>query len=328
MRARPVQFAVVREDPAIEAEIVRRLGVRRALLIASGGCTALSLMVWFPSLELTLVDPNAAQLDLVRRKLDLLPPVDAASRRRQFNIGTADPAGLNACGNFESLFGCLRHFLHEFVAHPEELAGAFATAHGPAELLASLGRSPYWPVAFALHFHDDLLNAMFSKAATQHAPPASYPAYFRQAFEHGLGRPDAMDNYFLHHVFLGHYVDRAGALPAYLEGTFPVRDRPEMLQGGVADVPDLGEFDLVSLSNIFDWMPESEVAALARHLTARMRPGAAVLYRQLNHAKDFTPFFGDGWRREESWAADLLARDRSLFYARLVVLIQRQGVVP
>jgi len=101
MRARSVQFAVVREDPAIEADVIRRLDVRRALLIASGGCTALSLMVSFPRLDLTLVDRNAAQLDLVRRKLDILPSVDAASRRRQFNIGTADPTGLNACGNFQ-----------------------------------------------------------------------------------------------------------------------------------------------------------------------------------------------------------------------------------
>ena len=58
-------------------------------------------------------------------------------------------------------------------------------------------RHRYWPVAFELFFSDQLLNAMFGAAATQHAPPGSYSAYFRGAIEAGLCRPDAAQNYFL-----------------------------------------------------------------------------------------------------------------------------------
>jgi hypothetical protein len=48
MRDNPVQFAFVREDPEIEASLVRRDHSGSALLIASGGCTALSLQALFP----------------------------------------------------------------------------------------------------------------------------------------------------------------------------------------------------------------------------------------------------------------------------------------
>ena len=39
-----LKFAVVREDSALEAELVRRAGARRVLVVASGGCTALNLL--------------------------------------------------------------------------------------------------------------------------------------------------------------------------------------------------------------------------------------------------------------------------------------------
>ena len=54
-RAR-VQFAVVREDPRIERALVEEHRPRRALLVASGGCTAMALRAWFPDLEVVLVD--------------------------------------------------------------------------------------------------------------------------------------------------------------------------------------------------------------------------------------------------------------------------------
>ena len=40
MRDNPVQFAVVREDPLIEIEILERHHCQQLLLSASGGCTA------------------------------------------------------------------------------------------------------------------------------------------------------------------------------------------------------------------------------------------------------------------------------------------------
>ena len=111
MRDNPLQFAVVREDALVEVEVLRRHPCRRVLLIASGGCSALTLQSVLPELEITLLDPNAAQLDLVRAKLDALDALRAGDRLARFNVENDDPSGLCECGNFESLFRSLRTFL-------------------------------------------------------------------------------------------------------------------------------------------------------------------------------------------------------------------------
>lgn len=300
VRTNPVQFAVVREDPEIEKSVCR--AARSVLLVASGGCTALTLQCARPDLEIALFDLNPAQLDLVRRKIDVLR--SRVDLDRQFNVGADDPAGLNACGNFESLFRGFRRFLHEFVT-PEPLA----------EVEAMLAHR-YWPVAFDLFFSDALLNTMFTPAATQHAPPGSYPSYFRGVLERGLRRPDAGANYFLHHIFLGHY--RLDSLPEYLRSPAP-HGRFEWILGRIQDVPALDRFDVISLSNLFDWMSEGEVAEIAALLKARTRPGCRILFRQLNHAKDFQRFFRPEFAFDEAEAARLLALDRSLFYSKLSI---------
>src|SRR5437773_9198576 len=163
MRDNPVQFAVVREDPQIEAALARKTCARTALLIGSGGCTALSLAVLFPDLALTLVDPNPAQLELVRRKARLL--AEGAPKAR-FNVGDDSADGLNACGNFESLFRGLRDFVREYVLPASEL-GALLTV--PGQLRRSPGllfANRYWKTGFDLFFSDALLNSMFGPAAT------------------------------------------------------------------------------------------------------------------------------------------------------------------
>ena len=68
MRDNKVQFAVVREDPMVEAELIRLTGANDVLLVASGGCTALTLQALFPDLHITLFDFNPAQLEWVRKK--------------------------------------------------------------------------------------------------------------------------------------------------------------------------------------------------------------------------------------------------------------------
>ena len=72
MKDNHVQFAVVREDPKIEAELVCLHQVSEVLLIASGGCTALTLQALFPDLRLTLLDLNPAQLELIKKKRQAL----------------------------------------------------------------------------------------------------------------------------------------------------------------------------------------------------------------------------------------------------------------
>lgn len=306
--AHPVKFAVVREDPEIECALLdAHPDPREALVVASGGCTALRLGQRFPALRVTAFDRSPAQLQQVREKL-------AAALRHDLDALDA----LNERGEFEALFRLLRGFLAEFVWEPGEGERYF---DGGPEAIGTARRwiaSRYWPAAFAVAFGDELLRAMFGPAATQHAAPGSYPGYFQRALERGLLDPAGPRNPFLQHLLRGAYreadrpsaqrLDRAPAL-AFVEGT-------------LLDVPDLSRFALLSLSNVFDWSDDALVAAWAARLRAECAPGAVVLLRQLNNTRDLRRFFAPEFRFDDARGADALARERSLFYHRVEVAVR------
>ena len=318
MRDNAVQFAVVREDPMVEAELVRLTNASNVLLIASGGCTALTLQALFPDLHITLIDFNPAQLERVREKMRALRDTDTATRRQRFNIGTSDANGRNQNGNFESLFRGLREFIFDLVADESEIRALFEQKDRLANVSELLFSSKYWQVAFDLYFSDSLLNAMFGPDATQHAEPGSYPRYFQALFEKGLTSTAAFDNYFLHHVFLGYYLQRPESLPYYLLSP-PTDYRFQMIEGTLDQVPDLQRFDLISLSNIMDWMPLTEIVALINHLQSRMKSGASVLYRQLNNDTDLSVHFGDSFAFNTALGVRFQEAERSLFYSSVHV---------
>ena len=318
MRNNDVQFAVVREDPMVEAELVRLTKASNVLLIASGGCTALTLQALFPNLQITLADFNPAQLERVWEKMSALRDINAAGHHRRFNIGTSDPRGLNQNGNFESLFRGLREFIFDLVADEAEIRALFQEKDRLASVSEILFSSKYWSVAFDLYFSDSLLNAMFGPDATQHAETGSYPLYFQQLFEKGLTAAAAFDNYFLHHVFLGYYLQRPDSLPYYLLSP-PTGYHFQMVEGTLDRVPKLHRFDLISLSNIMDWMPLAEIASLIRHLQDEMKPGASVLYRQLNNHTDLSTYFGNSFAFNTALGVRFQEAERSLFYSSVHV---------
>jgi S-adenosylmethionine-diacylglycerol 3-amino-3-carboxypropyl transferase len=305
-------FAVVREDPALECRVLAALPApaAAALVVASGGCTALSLATRFPALHVAAFDQSARQLDHVRARLAALGRGDVAA----LGMAPTATAALHQSGTFEALFRLLRAGVVELIE--PDLDARFA--RDPAALLATLRASPYWSALFATVFADPMLHAMFGPAATQHAVPGSYPDYFRGAFERGLAA--AATNYFLRHVFVGDYTPTcAPDFFAHPGATASV----ELIAGSLPAVPALGRFGLISLSNIFDWSDDALVAAWADHLARHARPGAAVLLRQLNNHRDLRPFFAAAFDFDERLGVELLALDRSLFYNRVVVAFRR-----
>lgn len=312
------KFAVVREDPDAEALLCERTGARAALVVASGGCTALTLAHRFPAMNVTAFDLNPAQLAHLAAKRDAVARGDLGA----LNVGDGSPDGLNQRGAFEGLFRTLRGVIAEFVAPPDALTRFFDATTAREERAAMLERwsaSPYWAVAFELAFHDSMLHAMFGPAATQHAAPGSYPGYFRRVFERGLARDDAGRNPFLRHVLVGAY-DAAHA-PAYVHAARHLDIA--VFEGSLPDVPELARFDLFSLSNVFDWSDDALVEAWSRELRTHARPGSAVLLRQLNNRRDLRRFFEPDFTFDDALGAELGARDRSLFYERIEVAFRR-----
>ncbi|MCR9244889.1 MAG: BtaA family protein [bacterium] len=303
----PLQFAVVREDPRVEESLLRERSAERALLIASGGCTALHLRARLPELRLTLVEPNPAQVQHVERKLAAL----RQNTRSEFNIDDDRTDGLHECGNFERLFRLLRAVLDLWVVSAAERRVRLADA---AADWRDVIEHPYWPVAFSTAFADDLLVTMFGPDAVQHAEPGSYPGYFRRRIEAGLVAADRDRNPWLHHVLLGHYLPAAVTWPPFLQE--PPRDLEpfEVLPVTLLEVDSFAPYDFVQLSNVLDWMSETDCRALAGRLGTELRPGSRVLWRQLNDPRDLVGHFESAFKFSEIRDGQLTESERSLFY--------------
>lgn len=319
----PLQFAIVREDPCAELALLPPRGARTsALLVASGGCSALAIATARPDVELVLLDLNPAQLEHTRRKWSALAEHGPASPERAslFGVHRDDPDSLSGRGNFEALFRGLRAVLDDLVLGADDRRALLADAPG-APPLAALLESKWWPVAFELFFSDRYLETMFGPDATQHAVRGSYPGYFRGVIERGLVRADRARNGWLHQVLLGHWLE--ASIPAHLRAPAPAPLRAEQLVcAAMIDAPRFDRFDLVSLSNLFDWMDAAGVEAIARRLEAECRPGTVLLVRQLNNRapiERLLPSFAVDAQR----SAALEAADQSLFYERFVVLVKR-----
>ena len=308
-----VKFAIVREDPEVDLAVIERASARRVLFVASGGCTLLEIKHRFPAIDVVGFDFNPAQLDHVRDKVSALERADLVA----LNIEDANPKSLNQRGAFEGLFRILRQTIVEFVASEEALERFFAPgAPDDPESARQWFASPYWPVAFELAFHHPLLDVMFTEAATQNAAPGSYPRYFQAIFEDGLTRPGAARNPFLQHILLGRYLSQDA--PGYVKGAGN-HLALTLEQGSLLDVEGLETFDVIQLSNIFDWSSDALVESWCQALRERCKPGCHVILRQLNNTRDLRRFFGDTFVFEEALASDLLARDRSLFYNRIEI---------
>ena len=306
----PIQFAVVREDPLIEKELVELYKPKKALLIGGGGCTAYTLATLFPELHLTLVDTNPAQLQLIERKAQALQRLGMDPSI--VNIGSETPQGLNACGNFETLFRCMRDFWRALILRGEELEHMFDSQKRLQAATETLTSHRYWPVSFDLFFSDEMLTTMFGARAIQHALKGSYSHYFRAMIEKGLKSSDALENHFLHHAMLGHYLEtKRDAWPLYLQRP-PREFQAEMLNCAIEDVPSFAAFDFVNLSNIFDWSSLEEVKKLATRLDAELPTGAVVMWRQLNNDVAFEMHF-KVVKFDEAHGQMLLEKDRSLF---------------
>ena len=62
-------------------------------------------------------------------------------------------------------------------------------------------------------------------------------------------------------------------------------------------------------------MPLTEIAVLIKHLQNEMKPGASVLYRQLNNYTDLSTYFGDSFEFNTALGVRFQEAERSLFYS-------------
>lgn len=262
------------------APVFEALKPQKVLMTASGGCIALSLKDMFPHADFTLYDMNPAQIEHVKNKIQYLLHYSPES----FSVDRERIGGINDRGNFERLFRVFRQFLGEFVIGYDELLDAFLAGSFDKTVFSER----YWDAAFQI-FNDTMLNSMFGVEATQHADPQSYIAYFKGVIEKGLSEDNIQKNYFLHHIFLGHYL--IGATPPYLK-KWTAKPSFSYINTHLGGIEHFGGYDLIDFSNIFDWCDNDYIDSIANRCNSEMSAGSAIVFRQLNNTADLRAKFG------------------------------------
>ncbi len=353
----PLPFAVTREDPRLEERLLDQLGAgpKRVFGITGAGCTLLHLAARPDVVSLIGADIDPVQTCWARFKLQASRALSRKDFCRAVGISHVDPQAREALigrvaqalsvedrtllkahgvffaggafdeGTFERLFACWRAFVERFIAPREQIHRIFEGDRDAAEAMTA---SDLWPVSFELFFHQSLLFALFGGDAVQHAPPGSYPRYFRARFEWALAQPDAPANPYLSHLLRGRYgaLDRREALPDYL-----LPERYAQLEGSAgkvtcetADVARAlslhpGPYDMIQLSNILDWSSPEETRALSAPVLEHLAPGGLLLVRQLNNVRPLPTSWMEALDFDPALERALHSLDRSFLYSAVRV---------
>jgi S-adenosylmethionine-diacylglycerol 3-amino-3-carboxypropyl transferase len=343
---RPIAFAQVREDAALDRWVVEQLKPgAEVLMVGSGGCTAAALAATAELSRLHLIDPNPAQIALCRLKLRLLEttatgerlallghvpmPIAERSLRLMAELESLDlpvealgpmelvaRVGPDHGGRYEALFLKFREALKDDTAE----ITALLQLKDPVE--QSRRADPMTPLGRALDVAFDSamalpnLVALFGEGATRNRCEP-FSKHFARRTRHALASLPAADNPYLWQMLLGRFPQQvvypwlaAPAPPRMPEVLWSVGDMAQALQARFQ------AFDLVHLSNILDWLAPEAARAILELAWKALRPGGVVFIRQLNSSLDIQALDRRfDWQDSESSA--LHARDRSFFYRRL-----------
>lgn len=337
----PLAFAQVREDPRLDLAVLRRLRAPAdVVMIASGGDTA-ACLARESLCSLTVVDVNEAQLALCRLKLHLASThspaesqallghrsMDAAQRRRcladllgELNVpssifGREDivaTLGPDHVGRYELLFARLRD---ELAPHRKAMLEMLHSAEPwrPRSAAAPSALESALSVALERVMALPNLVALFGAEATQN-PRKAFHHHFMERLQHAMAAHSPVSNPFLWQMLEGSFAPGVcyDWLQSEARATVPVRYILGRMSEVLAAMP-AESVDLVHLSNILDWLSEREAAECLRRATRVLRPGGAVLLRQLNSTLSIPELpSGLAWDRE--FGAELCAQDRSFFY--------------
>jgi len=297
------RFGQMREDVRTERRVAESLGgVKRAVTIASAGCTTLALL---PVAErIHAIDSSAAQLALVRARLH---GGDAAKLRETGRLERLLARGRQLA----ALAGISRARLHRMLTAPDagerlaiyeavfERHGLVRALHGlfgPA-LVGFIVRLPIGPV-----FPPDALQVLLGKLKA------------------AIQREDAPRNRQLWQLVLGE--DPPDAEVVRIEHGWADRVmlvRCDFLSWARRAEP--GGFDFLALSNILELADTGQRTAVLEAASRLLRPGGcAVLRAILPWPMGWKREIPPGLRLEKEWSAELRQLDASVLCDEVQVI--------
>ena len=349
-KAPRVLFGQVREDAAVELQIARGLPLGESFFcIASGGCTAFSLLAASPA-SLHAVDINPAQIFLVQLKraafLELsrddllscllgdarpfyprLRPEISAEAQAFWDEGAPLLAlGLNNCGLIDIRLRQLTSLL-PLVQSRRQVRRLFAasTVARQRQIFERHWNHWRWRLGFRLVLNPTVLSLAYGPQFTR-TLPANFADQFRHRIERTLLGTSLSRNCYAWQTFLGVYPRDEAGWPAYLQS-----ENEGVVRAGLAgtnlvcaDAADYLEalepasIGFFALSNILEIASPQYAHRLLQAVASSARPGARAVLRSIFGFDDALLAAMPGLRVVASEALE--ASDRTYFCSNLRVL--------
>jgi S-adenosylmethionine-diacylglycerol 3-amino-3-carboxypropyl transferase len=346
----PLLFGQVREDAEVERWLVQRHGaVSRAVVVASAGCTVLSLADLVRE-RIEAVDINPRQLALTEIKLaalgalertefltmlggpsalrDLALELSPRARALIAELPATLPKGLQNAGSVDRLIGTLRGLFFTTV-HSRKFVEEFLWLDFPGEQRSRFDEewdTRLWKLATGLAFNRAALRIRFGKAAAARVP-ASFATLVRERVRDRLVRFSCRGNGCVWQAFLGEY-------PAGIEAALPCYARKDMfprvaacarkvhlhegdLRAWLAGQAGAG-FDFLALSNVLELAAPRAAISMLEAASRAAASGALVCLRAILPPENLPERIGR-LVRDDILAETCARMDRSLVCNRFTI---------
>ena len=309
-------YAQVREDTEIDIEALAIRPEDRVLAVTSGGCTALRLLAEGPQ-ELTCVDLNPAQNHLLELKLAairLLPLAQCrrflgarkCSDRMETFLSLSDalsPAartfwasnpsliqnGVIYAGTTEKISAWMRKVLFGYVHNPWVLRQLLRQRDRTTQetFYREVWANRRWRAILWLAFHPFVFHLIYGKRFTQRLGSQKLSDLWMQKIERAIASSSMRSNYFVSQLFWRSFPPGEEGLPPYLQERYFERIRANVgrirwLTGEIATVLERGPsgaYTKATLSNAFEWIPQSHLRQAFAALGHALAPGGRAVLR-------------------------------------------------
>jgi len=352
-------FAQVREDPRIEIAALSVGPGDTAVVVSSGGCTALSLLA-AGAARVVAVDLNAAQNHLVELKAAALAELGADEataflggwaatsssrlsayeglRRRLSPFAAAYwdnrlsliADGVLKAGVSERFIGVIVAAIRLFVHPRSRIRRLLACRSLDAQrtLYGQEWNSRRWRLLFRVLLNKAVFRRTYDPAFFAHVDNPSFAKHFHGLMEHVLVDVPIATNYFVHHMLTGSYpTDQPDGLPPYLQpdGAAVVGGeghRLTLVDGSYAEylrTCDEGTIDAFALSNICEWLDEAQTDELLGQIVRTAAPGARLVFRNFVGWTEVPARWRETIIEDRARGEELVAGDRSGVQRRVAV---------
>lgn len=323
-----IAFSQVREDPELDLFVLNNIKSKRKkiLMIGSGGCSILTMLLSENLKSIDLVDSNSSQIELVKLKIALLKNLsskefinfiegndkelilsiineikeDSFFNENHWSKKLNKDAllyGINQIGVFEQLF--------------KELRQSFSVCP-----MQSYNKKE-WDLAFKTVFNRQNLINSFGEEAVKYSMSKEFVEHFSSVMFNAINKYENKNNYFLDQIFKGKYnKDR----PIYLN-----EKNKKIILSNIHKINFIHkpfheyiketkkEYDFIHTSNITDWLPLDILSELFFDINKKLSTVGLVLSRRLNGDHSLEQIMSEHFITEKTVNNNFIENDLTRF---------------